>query len=88
MAIITLVGTVECVQVADDSGFTRIRDTSTNTTETLILWFAPAQVTEFTRVLQSMWVSLLRESMSSGVPVTVNHPDNSAQISNLALGQV
>lgn len=84
----TLSGTVECVQVADDSGFTRIRDTSTNTTETLILWFLPGQVTEFTRVLQSMWVSLLRESMSSGVPVTVIHPDDSANVGSVALGQV
>jgi hypothetical protein len=88
MAIITLVGTVEFVQVAVVSGFSRIRDTSTITTETQIQWFVPDQVTEFTRVMQSMWLSLLRESMSSGVPVTVSHPDDSAIIGTVALGQV
>jgi hypothetical protein len=86
MAQIT--GTVLCVQVADDSGFTRIRDAATNTTETLILWWLPSQVTEFTRVMQSMWVSLLRESMSSGVPVTIIHPDNSSIVGSVALGQL
>ena len=73
--------------MADDSGFTTIRDATTNTTETFILWFLPDQVTEFTRVLQSMWVSLLRESLSSGVPVTVVHADNSSIVGSVALGQ-
>ncbi|GGK76409.1 hypothetical protein [Mangrovihabitans endophyticus] len=83
MAVIT--GTVECVQIADDSGFTRIRDTTTGTAETLILWFAPVTVTEFTRVMQSMWVSLLREAMGNGLRVTAFHPDDSAFVGSLAL---
>jgi hypothetical protein len=85
-----MTGTVVCVRVAEASAFTTIED-ATGEQESFVLWFLPgdaipAELTAFTRVLHSMWISLLREAHSSGSPVTIVHPDNSAEISELELG--
>lgn len=78
-------GSVVCLQLADDWGFTTIKDATTAVNETFVLWFAPKQITEFTRVLQSMWVSLLRQAMANSLQVTIGTPDGSAQVSTLEL---
>ena len=84
-------GTVRCVQVGDASGWTQIEDAN-GTTELFILWFNPgAQIpptlTSFTRVLHSMWLSILREAHGTNAVVTINHPDNSAEVTYVRLGE-
>ena len=87
-----MTGTVNCLRVADDSGFTQIRDAAGNT-ETFILWFLPGTsggiprtLNSFTRVLHSMWVSLLREAHAGGLTVRITHPTNSSEVLNVQLG--
>ncbi len=82
MAII--VGKVECLNIGDDNAFVRIRESATDT-ETLILWFNPQNPSAFTRVMHSMWTSLLRDAMSDGreVRVTTGSGSNSAFITTV-----
>jgi hypothetical protein len=84
MALTT--GTVECLSIADDSGFTTIKDAQTQTNETFILWLNPRDITEFSRVLQSMWVSQIRQAIADGLAVTVAHATNSAIVTSVQLG--
>lgn len=84
----TFNGNVTCVNVADGSAFTTIQD-STGTRETFILYFGttiPPNVTSFTRILHSMWLSMLRDAMTNGLTVKVGHPTGSAAISSVQLG--
>lgn len=84
----TFIGNVTCVNIADGSGFTTIEDSS-GTKETFILFFGtsiPPNVTSFTRILHSMWLSMLRDAMSHGLTVRVVHPTGSAAISSVQLG--
>jgi len=83
MASIT--GSVVCLQLGDDWGFTTVKDVTTGTNETFVLWFGPKQITEFTRVLQSMWVSLLRQAMADSLQVTIGAVDGSAQVASVQL---
>lgn len=82
-------GTVDCVSVSENAGFTKIRKPD-NTTEVFILWFLssniPTTVSSFTRVMHSMWLSMLREAQSTGAEVRVSHPTNSAEVTTLQLG--
>jgi hypothetical protein len=83
-----MTGTVNCLQIAEIAGFTTIEDAGGNT-ETFILWFGssiPSQLNAFTRVVHSMWVSVLREAHSNGKTVTITHPSGSAEILNIELG--
>jgi hypothetical protein len=87
-----MIGTVNCLQVSDTAGFTQIRDAAGNT-ETFILWFLPGTsggiprtLNSFTRVLHSMWVSLLREAVAGRLTVRVSHPTNSSEVLNVQLG--
>jgi hypothetical protein len=82
----TMTGTVSCVQLFDDGGFTQIVDPTTQEKEVFILWFAPPEVSAFERILHSMWVSLLREALVNGLTVTITHADAQAQIENVQLG--
>ena len=88
MALTT--GTVKCISVSELAGFTRIED-SNGVNEDFILWFAggiPASLNSFTRILHSMWLSMLREAQGSQEPVTISHPDNSAEVTNVRLGSL
>ena len=72
----TIRGTVDCLQISDDSGFVTIVDSTTGERETLILWFIPgssipAILTSYTRVMHSMWISLLREAHTNNGTVSV-----------------
>jgi hypothetical protein len=83
-------GTVRCVRVSDFSAFTTIEDT-TGDRETFILWFnpgaqIPSQLTSFTRVLHSMWLSMLREAQTNNLIVTIVHPTNSAEVTAIQVG--
>jgi hypothetical protein len=85
-----MTGTVTCFQLSESRGFTTIRDAEGNQ-ETFILWFGstiPQDLNAFTRVLHSMWVSVLREAHANGLTVNVVHPDNSAEILSMQLGQL
>jgi hypothetical protein len=84
MAITT--GSVNCVQVADDYGFFALRETGTGTQEVFVLWFFPDESTAISRILQSTWVSLLREARAGNIPVSVAHDDGSAEVRSLQLG--
>lgn len=85
MALMT--GSVTCVQVFDDAGFTQLVDVE-GERETFILWFAPPEISAFERIMHTTWVSLLREALVSGLPVTVAHPDGNARITSLRLGDM
>ena len=77
-----MVGTVECVHIGDDSAFCRLRD-SGGSDETFILWFNVSNPSAFTRVMHSMWVSLLRDAMTQGFSVRVSHATNDARVQTL-----
>jgi hypothetical protein len=85
-----IVGTVQCVQVADDIAFVTI-DPPTGQSETLILWAFPGtgggipeEMTAYTRIMHSMWVSLLREAHANNLTATVVHRD--ATVTSVRLG--
>jgi len=80
-----MTGTVSCIRVFDDAGFTQLVD-SAGDEEIFILWFAPPEISAFERIMHSTWVSLLREAMVNGLPVSVVHPDGNARITSLQLG--
>ena len=77
MAVVVSSGTVNCLQVGDDFGFIRITKAG-GVTETLILWYSPSEVSAFTRVMHSMWLSMLREAMAAGKVVNLTHESTSA----------
>jgi hypothetical protein len=85
MAIMT--GTVTCIRVFDDAGFTQLVDAA-GQTETFILWFAPPEISAFERIMHTTWVSLLREALVNGLPVTVIHPDGNGRLSTVQLGEI
>lgn len=84
-------GTVKCLQVADDFAFTTIEGGTASVT--FILWFfpgtgggSPADINAFTRVMHSMWISLLREARAGNLTVRVVSPSGSAAVSLVQLG--
>lgn len=83
MALFT--GTVDCISVNESAGFTMLRDAG-GSTEAFILWFGttiPSTRTARTHVTHSMWLSLLREAQTTGRTVTISHPTNSAEVTNV-----
>ena len=67
-----------------------IEEVGTGDTETFILWFLPgtsipSSLTSFTRIMHSMWLSLLREARENDLTVTLVHPTNSAEVTALGL---
>ena len=80
----TITGAVECIRIADDIGFVRIRE-GNGETETLLIWFSPSDPSAFTRVLHSMWVSMLRDAITSNKSVTAI--TSNAQILSLTLNE-
>jgi hypothetical protein len=88
-----ITGTVRCISVSDDAGFTTIDDPTAGTSETFILWFVPgtgggipSDLTSFTRILHSMWLSFLREAHANNLTITLIHPEGSAEVSSIRLG--
>jgi hypothetical protein len=85
-----LKGTVRCVRVGDDFGFTTVTEQVTNIDELFILWWAglstPADPPVHVRIVQSDWVSLLRQAMASAIPVNITHGTNSSVVLNVQLG--
>lgn len=89
----SITGNVRCLQVSDDFGFTTIEDSVTGDTETFILWFAPgtgsgipSNLTAFTRIMHSMWISQLRTAHADNLSITIIHPSNSAAVTTVRLG--
>lgn len=85
-------GAVRCLLVTELSAFTTLDD-GAGASQTFILWFNPGggsgippQIDAFTRVLHSMWISLLREARSSGDSITIDHPTNGAEVIAVQLG--
>jgi hypothetical protein len=84
----TIVGTVKCFRVSEDFGFTTIEE-APGVTETFILWFGttiPPNLTSFTRIAHSMWVSMLRDAHANGLTVRLSHASGSAIVGDLQLG--
>lgn len=87
-----IIGKVQCVRIADASAFVTIEEVGTGDTETFILWLLPgtgsgipSNLTSFTRIMHSMWLSLLREARENDLTVTLVHPTNSAEVTALGL---
>ncbi len=87
-----MTGTVNCLRISETDAFTQIRDAAGNT-ETFVLWWYPGTVggiprtlNSFTRVLHSMWVSLLREALAGPLTIRITHPTNSSEVLNVQLG--
>ncbi|WP_405827130.1 hypothetical protein [Streptomyces sp. NBC_00105] len=82
-------GTVGCVQVGDDYGFTRVIEQGTGNEELFTLWWSGVATPEnpaiHVRIIQSDWVSLLRQAMAAGLPVTIVYPDDSNLVFNVQL---
>lgn len=68
----TIIGKVNCLQVQDDLAFMGVLDNATNVVEFYVIWNNPGDPSAFTRVLQTMWLSLLKESLQAGNPVELN----------------
>ena len=84
----TITGTVKCLLVSEVYGFTTIEE-APGDTETFILWFGttiPPNLTSFTRIAHSMWVSMLRDAHANGLTVRLSHPSGSAVASDVQLG--
>jgi hypothetical protein len=89
-----MTGTVRCLQIADDFGFTAIENPATGGSEPFILWWFPGtsggipeELNFFTRIMHSMWVSLLREARSNNLSVTVVHLADSAVVTAVQSGE-
>jgi hypothetical protein len=87
----TLTGVVRCVRVADEACLTTVNQLGTPYRETFILWWdglaTPAYPAARTRISRSEWVSLLRQSLVSNIPVTITHGSTSSLVDNVQLGQ-
>jgi hypothetical protein len=90
-----MTGTVRCLRIADAFAFTAIENPATGESETFILWWFPGtgggipqELTSFTRVMHSMWVSLLREARSNNLNVTIVHPTDSAEVTAVQSGEL
>ena len=87
----TFTGVVRCVRVADDAGFTTVNEVGTTNRETFILWWddlaTPANPAARTRIARSEWISFLRQSLVSNIPVSITHGATSAIVDNVQLGQ-
>ncbi|HEX2294101.1 MAG TPA: hypothetical protein VHN37_02205 [Actinomycetota bacterium] len=85
-----MVGTVQCVRVGPDSGFTTIQEQGTGETETFIVWWpgvtTSAEPSVSERVIHTMWISFLRQAMADNLLVRVGHPTNSGKVNYLQLG--
>jgi hypothetical protein len=68
---------VNCLQVGDDFAFVGIIDGG-GVNEALILWYSPSEPSAFTRIMHSMWLSLLREAMTTGEVVNLTHESSGA----------
>jgi hypothetical protein len=79
-------GTVQCVRVATDSAFTCINQQGATVSDIFILWWDGLGGPDSPRIIQSDWVSLLRQGLASGIPVTITHDDNSSYVLNVQLG--
>ncbi len=79
------IGTVRCVVVGDDFAFTTIDETAGGS-ETLVLWFGPSPTTSFTRIMHSMWISLLREAKAGNLTVRLAFPDGGGDVLSVTLG--
>jgi hypothetical protein len=86
-----LKGTVRCVRVGDDFGFVQMIEQGTGDREIFILWWSgvtgPSDPPVHVRIIQSDWVSILRQAMASGLTVTITHPANSSEVENVQLGE-
>lgn len=90
-----ITGTVRCLSISDAAAFTTIEESGTGTKEIFILWWLPGtgggipnNLTSFTRIMHSMWVSLLREARSNALTVTIVHPSGSAEVTAVRLGVI
>ncbi|MEV0177072.1 hypothetical protein AB0I00_38965 [Streptomyces sp. NPDC050803] len=81
-----MTGNVTCLRVFDDAGFVQLSGAG-GVKETFILWFAPPEISAFERIMHTMWISLLRDALVSGLPVTVLHPDGNARLTTVQLGE-
>jgi hypothetical protein len=77
---------VQCVRVTPDAAFTCINEQGATVSDIFILWWDGLGGPYSPRIVQSDWVSLLRQGLASGIPVTVTHDNNSSYVLNVQLG--
>jgi hypothetical protein len=86
----TFTGVVRCIRVSDDAGLITVNEVGTTNRESFILWWdvlaTPANPAARTRISRSEWVSLLRQSLVSNIPVTIQHGNTSSIVDNVQLG--
>jgi hypothetical protein len=81
----TVTGVVDCIRVLNDECFVKIIENETDEIEYFIVWVSPTDPSAFTRVMHSMWLSLLRDSLDSGRSVTVVTTTHGATITQVEL---
>ena len=81
----TITGIVDCIRIADDVCFVKVIEDGTGDSEYFIVWVSPADPSAFTRVMHSMWLSLLRDSLDSNRNVTVITAGDGATIVDIEL---
>jgi hypothetical protein len=85
----SMTGKVVCILIQDDVAITTIRS-SEGIGEPFILWSNPdPEPPVHVRVIQSNWISLLREAIASDLDVTVvGDNDSSAYVASVQLGTI
>jgi len=81
----TVTGVVDCIRVLNDECFIKIIENETDEIETFIAWVSQTDPSAFTRIMHSMWLSLLRDSLDSGRSVTVVTASHGAIITQVEL---
>jgi hypothetical protein len=80
-------GRVECLNIGNDFAFVGIREDVTNEFEAFIVYFSPSLPNATLRLMHVKWLSLLRDSFSSGSQVRIIHGNSSAFIDSLQLNK-
>jgi hypothetical protein len=81
----TVTGVVDCIRVLNDECLIKVIENETDEIETFIVWVSPTDPSAFTRIMHSMWLSLLRDSLDSGRSVTVVTARHGALITQVEL---
>src|SRR5688572_25683749 len=97
-----MTGNVHCLRIGNDYAFTAISTSIASPvvgsgagiagplrrTEFFTLWFFPTELSSYTRIMHSMWVSVLRDARSNNLEVTISYEDSSSRVLAVQSGTI
>jgi len=86
MSLVT--GKVTCLQIEDDRGYAGILEPNAAKPEFFILWSNPDDPSAFTRIMQSMWISLLKDSLLTAKSVELSFDDQTHGLIHVRLNNI